>query len=176
VTFFPPHINVIFMGSPAIGKSSLSRRITKNTFNQEYDVTLGVSFNRFIYKEKEVLEFQLFDCSGNERFSALAQRLVKFMNIGVICYDITNQSSVSVMKTLWEEYRMKRGLVLCLLGLKSDLAHKRQVDTEDILTYSQNENVPFCGEVSSLSGDKVNDFIRQLGELYQKNKDYLTLT
>jgi len=49
------------------------------------------------------------------------------------------------------------------------------VDIEDIRSYTQAEQAPFFGELSSLSGENVGDFIFHLGVLYQKNKDYFIL-
>jgi len=172
--FSPVHVNVLFLGSVAIGKSSLIRRITKNIFSNDYDMTIGSTFNKLIYMldEKDVVEFQLFDCSGSERFSGLAQRLISITNMVVICYDCTSQASANSLKTIWEDLRTKKGKSVCLLGIKSDLNQKRQVNLEEMKSYAANEEVPFFGEVSCLTGENVEDFIHFLGEQYQRNKDY----
>ena len=64
-------INIITLGASGVGKTSLIKRITANTFDLDYETTIGVDFT---FKEKEYknksfksIKYLFWDTMGQEK-------------------------------------------------------------------------------------------------------------
>uniref|UniRef100_A0A6B2LMK4 Uncharacterized protein n=1 Tax=Arcella intermedia TaxID=1963864 RepID=A0A6B2LMK4_9EUKA len=158
----------MLLGAAGTGKSSLVQRITKNYFSEEYNISLGIGFNRLIYhiNENKVVEFQLYDCPGNERFSGLLHRFTKFMKIIVLCYDCSSHASFDEMKSYYVDYAKK--MLVFIVGLKSDIT-KREVDVEAVKEYADQYDIPIFGDLSCATGVRAEDFVHYLGDFYLRH-------
>lgn len=59
---------VIIVGDSAVGKSSIMLRATKNLFNQEHQLTIGVDFGGIAGKVgDEIVKMQVWDTVGHGR-------------------------------------------------------------------------------------------------------------
>eukprot|EP01126_Amoeba_proteus_P012376 TRINITY_DN1508_c0_g1_i11.p1 TRINITY_DN1508_c0_g1~~TRINITY_DN1508_c0_g1_i11.p1 ORF type:complete len:173 (-),score=32.33 TRINITY_DN1508_c0_g1_i11:154-672(-) len=71
---------------------------------------------------KTNFQFHIWDCSGEERYFALCQKLCSFCHIAVVIYDSSSVDSIATLK-LWfpELRRSKFPIVPQFLGTKMDL-------------------------------------------------------
>jgi len=70
----------------------------------------------------------------------------------------------------------KKGLVTCVIGIKSDKNQNRQISVEEIQEFSRQECVPYFGEVSALTGENIPEFISFLAGLFSQYKDSIDWT
>jgi len=115
-----------------------------------------------------LFDLTIWDCSGQDRYSGLTQKMLQFAHIVVLFYDVTSQESIVTMKQWWTEHLCtKKTLVCSIVGSKSD-EKKRQVTYEEIADYSKKEYANFFGEISAKSGGNVSELCYHVCDLYYK--------
>jgi len=55
-----------------------------------------------------LLDLTYWDCSGQDRYSGLTQKMIQFAQVVVLFYDVTNSESVATMKQWWQELCTKK--------------------------------------------------------------------
>ena len=121
-------LKIIFIGDPAVGKSSLLERISENEFKENIPTTLGVDFifKNVITNEVDI-KIQIFDTAGQERFRSLINSYYKLSDGIIMVFDITDKSSMINLVENWTKTLMlnlsEKTPKILLLGNKSDLRH-----------------------------------------------------
>ena len=156
---------VIIIGDAGVGKTSLALRYAKDTFREEYIVSLGVNF---LYKETEIeghkVRIQIWDTGGQERFSALRPKYYEGADAGVICYEITSKSTFESVKKYLEEIRRYCGdIPIALVATKIDLEDRREVSSEEGKKFASEHGLSFF-ETSAKEAINVNDVFQFLAE------------
>lgn len=69
---------VIILGDASVGKSSVLTRLTKNTFDEQMEATIGVEFGFSCMKiEDSFLKLQIWDTAGQESFRSITKIFYK---------------------------------------------------------------------------------------------------
>eukprot|EP00916_Digyalum_oweni_P021985 GHVL01036433.1.p1 GENE.GHVL01036433.1~~GHVL01036433.1.p1 ORF type:complete len:174 (+),score=21.42 GHVL01036433.1:40-561(+) len=121
---------LVFLGEPAVGKTSIIGRFMYDTFDNNYQATIGIDFlSKTMYLEDRTVRLQLWDTAGQERFRSLIPGYIRDSSVAVVVYDITSQTSFVNTNKWIDAVRAERGdnVIIALVGNKSDLADKRQV-------------------------------------------------
>ncbi|MGQ4833458.1 MAG: Rab family GTPase [Candidatus Asgardarchaeia archaeon] len=124
---------IVTIGDPAVGKTSLVLRYTKNTFSEQYIVSLGVNFlSKVIKVNGESILLQIWDTGGQERFKVLRLAYYKGADGGLIVYDVTSKETFEKVDEYYEELRSICGdIPIALVGNKVDLQDNREVSREE---------------------------------------------
>ena len=124
----------IIIGDPEVGKSSIIQRYINNEFNRNYSSTIGVEFHiPSIELNKKTYKIQIWDTGGKKENQIQAKIVCKGAICAFIVYDITNKNSFNNI-TSWVENcknNASEKMLIILIGNKSDLNDKRQVNTEE---------------------------------------------
>ncbi len=84
---------IILYGDYGVGKTSLTMRLLKNTFDDNYQSTIGASFLAWrpesIGTEINTKSFGLWDTAGQERFSNLLPMYLRNADAVLYCWDRT---------------------------------------------------------------------------------------
>ena len=63
---------IVLIGDSGVGKSNLLSRFTRNQFNMESKMTIGVEFaTRSIQTDGKTIKAQIWDTAGQEKFRAI---------------------------------------------------------------------------------------------------------
>lgn len=155
---------LVFLGEQAVGKTSIITRFMYDTFDSNYQATIGIDFlSKTMYLEDRTVRLQLWDTAGQERFRSLIPSYIRDSSAAVVVYDITNRSSF-LNTTRWiEDVRQERGndVVLALVGNKTDLADKRQVSLEEGEQKAREHGILFI-ETSAKAGYNIKALFRKL--------------
>ena len=82
------------LGDQGTGKSSLVLRCVYNTFENNYQGTIGIDFlSHVISVNQKPVRLQIWDTAGQERFRALVPSYVRDSRICLVVYDVCNQKS-----------------------------------------------------------------------------------
>lgn len=157
-------IKLVLVGDLGVGKSNLLCRYTRNEFNIESKVTVGVAFDTIhVEISQKIVKMQIWDTSGQERFDSIVNAYYRRAVGAVLCYDITKRSSFESLDTWLKEIKTHAdpGIVTILVGNKSDLVHLRAVTSEEGAEYAAQNDLLFI-ETSALTGDNVEDAFGQL--------------
>ena len=172
---------IICVGSAFVGKTSLARRFTLNTFIHSYIPTLGVSWltktitltpeqlnenlTKEIYSEPLTIRGSIWDTGGQEMFTYLRPKYYAGASCAIIVYDITNQSSFDELDVWVNEVTSKcPDIPVIICGNKFDLNEARSIDKDSILDYIRLKKFDYV-ETSALSGFNVEKLFHHASRL-----------
>ncbi|MFW9818361.1 MAG: Rab family GTPase [Candidatus Thorarchaeota archaeon] len=158
---------IVLLGDPEVGKANLSQKLCYNIFNPEETMTIGVEFHVKILEVKgKKIKMQIWDIAGEERFAFLTPTYCTGANAVLIVYDITNSKSVDKMENWIEVVRKNAGNVpIILLGNKIDLEDYREIPKKEGLNLTQEYNLSGFSEISTKTGENVENIFEDLSEL-----------
>ncbi|XP_073826843.1 RAS oncogene family member RabX6 [Musca autumnalis] len=122
-----PKQKVILCGEYGVGKSSLFRRFTNNTFitNTDRKSTLGLDHIDKDYSvDGKQIKLQLWDTGGMERVASVTSSYYKFAEGAILVFALDNAASF----------------------------HSLSQHLLDIVTYAENAKIFICGNKSDLEG------------------------
>mmetsp|Transcript_90187 Transcript_90187/g.254408 ORF Transcript_90187/g.254408 Transcript_90187/m.254408 type:complete len:210 (-) Transcript_90187:68-697(-) len=155
---------LVFLGEQAVGKTSVITRFMYDTFDNNYQATIGIDFlSKTMYLEDRTVRLQLWDTAGQERFRSLIPSYIRDSSGAIVVYDVTNRASFLNTAKWIEDVRSERGpdVVIVLVGNKIDLADRRQVSEEEGQDKAKENNVMFI-ETSAKTGNNIKALFRQL--------------
>ncbi|KAK8658387.1 hypothetical protein V6N13_036594 [Hibiscus sabdariffa] len=159
----------VMVGDPAVGKSNLLTRFTKNEFSLESKSTIGVEFaTRNVQVNDKVIKAQIWDTAGQERYRAITSAYYRGVVGALLVYDVTRSVTFENIRRWLKELKdhTDANIVIMLVGNKSDLCHLRAVSTEDGKAFAENENTYFM-ETSALESVNVEKaFVEVLTQIY----------
>ena len=69
---------LVFLGEQAVGKTSVITRFMYDTFDNNYQATIGIDFlSKTMYLEERTARLQLWDTAGQERFRSLIPSYIR---------------------------------------------------------------------------------------------------
>ena len=146
------------VGSYSVGKTSLIRRYTENTFSEDYLPTLGVDITvkRGIIIDAKPIRLVLMDTAGEEKFGSLRKTYFEGSLGCIAVYDITRPETLKNLDRWLKEYRGVAGddKRISVIGNKLDLVGQRAVPVEDGRRYGRSEGADFY-EASAKFGGKI---------------------
>ena len=159
------NIKIITEGGTAVGKSWL----IKKYLNKELTVTYGLREyfeidKKITINNREIdITLKIFDNAGNEHCFSSETLMINLSDGVLLVYDITDKNSFEVVSNFLTLIRQLKpqNFPIVLIGNKSDLESKRQIQNEIAQNFATENNIRFF-EVSSLTGENVNDAVDYL--------------
>ena len=149
---------ILLLGDSGVGKSSLLLRYTKNQFSADIRSTIGVEFGvKFLKIDNLQLKVQIWDTAGMERYRSLTSAYYKGAKGVIIVYDICRKKSFYNIDKWIDDFKSKadEDSVILVIGNKSDLEEKREVDTEEAKLKAEKNKMAFL-ETSAKNNDNVH--------------------
>jgi Ras-related protein Rab-8A len=149
---------IITLGDSQVGKTSLILRYLEDRFLTTYLSTIGFDLKHKIIKldNGDKIKLIIHDTAGQERFKSLSRNYIKKANGILVVFDVTNKQSFlnieNWIKCAKEEITKK--IPIFLVGNKSDLVDKREIQTEDGENMAEEFGVKFY-ETSCENGNNV---------------------
>ena len=102
---------VIVIGDPAVGKTSLLTRFTKNRFEESYLPTVGVNISKepIDLDEVTVVNLMLWDIAGQPQFYMLHRPYFNGADGLILTFDLTRSITFSNLNNWWN-FALKYGL------------------------------------------------------------------
>jgi len=162
---------VVLIGDSGVGKSNLLSRFTRNEFSLESKSTIGVEFaTKSIHTEGKTIKAQIWDTAGQERYRAITSAYYRGAVGALLVYDLSKKGTFENVERWLKELRdhAEAGIVVMLVGNKSDLKHLRTVQTEEAMQFAKDNNLAFI-ETSANEGSNVETaFHNILTEIYHQ--------
>ena len=158
---------ILIIGDPSVGKTSVIRRYTNGTFKEEYLATVGLDYYSKVEAiNNQTINIKLWDTAGQERYKALTQNYFRNAEGVLLTFDVTNTDSfnnlkdwIGSIKTNMESNNIF--LPLIIVGNKIDMEDAREINKEDAEKFVSDNNYKYF-ETSAKTGEGVDDAIRDL--------------
>lgn len=125
---------VLLIGDSSVGKTSVLLRYVDDTFNPEFQTTIGVDFKISTFQlNGKVIKLQLWDTAGQDRFKNIVASYYRGAHGIILTFDITNQASFQNINRWYDEAQnyLQKSVPKLLIGNKADLASQRTVRSEE---------------------------------------------
>ena len=160
-------INIISLGNTEVGKTAYIIRNTENKFRLTL-TTIGIDMRnkRMELENGQKVNVKFYDTSGQERYHSLSSNFIKKADGIILMYDITNRESFDTISRWWNNiFDLKeKDFPIILVGNKSDLEDKREVQKEEGEKMAKEYNVNFY-EASNKDGINIEESSRELIKL-----------
>jgi Ras-related protein Rab-6A len=166
-----PKYKLVFLGDQSVGKTSILTRFMYDTFDENYEPTIGIDFlSKTLYLEEKIIRLQLWDTAGHERFRALIPSYIRDCHAAVVVYDITNRQSFLNTSKWTNDVREERGknVIITLVGNKSDLEEKRQVTSQEGEAKAREYGIMFM-ETSAKQGSNIKTLFQKIATQLSAN-------
>lgn len=152
---------VEILGDCQVGKSSISKQLSKNSFSSEYTPTSGYKIYPYVIKiEDKYIKFQIWDMCGKETYRTPLFNLYRNSNLGILVYSITDCKSFKNLDNwIIEMKKSSPSTKIILLGNKCDEEEKRQVTYNEGKEICQKYNLEFFMEISAKKGFSSPNFL-----------------
>jgi small GTP-binding protein len=162
---------VVLCGNSGTGKTSIIKRISKEAFNENEKLTLGIDFIvRVFYASRHAVKLQIWDTAGQERFFCLVQNYFHGANVIVFVFDLCKRESFDAIENRWRPHaywtqdkvtgvyhnERSESCVAYLVGNKSDRTDYREVGEGEAILYAHSRGMKYF-ETSALTGLHVED-------------------
>lgn len=157
---------IVFLGNQNVGKTSIIHRFIYETFEDNYQATIGIDFmSQKMFVEDKVIILNLWDTAGQERFKSLIPSYIKDSAVAIVCYDVTNAESFQSVEKWIEDARAIRedDVLLILVGNKADMESQRQVTYDQGKEYAEKMNLLFF-ETSAKTGSNIKTMFNELAK------------
>ena len=145
---------LIVVGNQGTGKSSILNRFVNETFEENYQATIGLDFqSKNITIHDQDVRLIIYDTAGQEKFRSLIPMYIREAQIILIVYDICDKESFDAIPKWIQEINdvLNREVVFALIGNKLDIENERKVSFEEGKKLADQHNYLFQ-EVSAKTG------------------------
>ncbi|KAM7170718.1 ras-related protein Rab-44 [Macrochelys suwanniensis] len=172
----PDHLyNVLFVGDSNVGKTSFLYRLHEDSFNPSLSATVGMDYRvKNLFVDNKCFALRLWDTAGQERYHSITKQFFRKADGVVLMYDVTSEYSFADVR-YWLSCIQEGagdGIVILLLGNKTDCAAERQVSTEEGGRLAKECELLFY-ECSAASGHKVSESMTYLARSLKAHEDRL---
>ena len=169
-------IKIVLLGESAVGKTSIIQRFTNDSFDLNCLSSLSAQFNsKTVTVNGETIKFDVWDTAGQEKYRSLARIFYKDAKVIIFVYDITNLKSFQEIQNYWyneTKDSCDNDVIYALVGNKSDLYEKEEVNEIDAQKYADEINAIFK-TTSALSNVGINNLFENIAQkLLDPNYDY----
>lgn len=157
---------IIVIGDSGVGKSSLTVRLSEDTFYKDYASTIAIDFRMYCmtFLDKRI-RLQVWDTAGQERFASVSMAFYRGANAVMLCFDLTHRPSFLHLDRWLDRVKQQAlpGIPCVLIGCKLDEAKggARQVTREEAAMWAQQHHMGYI-ETSAKEKDNVTHAFQQV--------------
>ena len=161
-------VKLVLLGDSGVGKSCIVLRFVRGQFDANSKVTVGAAFlsqTVSLPDASTTVKFEIWDTAGQERYASLAPLYYRGASAAAVVYDITSPESFQRAK-FWVKELQKHaspGIVMALVGNKTDLAVDRAVSREDAAALARENNMALDVETSAKTAENIQELFLELG-------------
>ncbi|TGZ80230.1 ras-domain-containing protein [Ascodesmis nigricans] len=154
-------ISITVCGDGGTGKSSISLRLVRSKWTEEYDPTVQDSYSVTRVVDGRTYHLNLTDTAGQEEYRGLWAQQNLDSDAYLLVYDITNKDSLAALEYFNDLVEMQADTrppgavphVKIVAGNKCDLAENRQVKSAEGMAWARANG---CGFMETSARNVVN--------------------
>jgi len=166
-------INLIILGPPGVGKSSLIIRYVHQQFSDLYIPTVEAYFNKVEKVDDETYELSIVDTSGTEEWATLQYEYMSNKDAVLLAYSIERRENLEAIEKVYQELRLNnQDIPIVLVANKADL-RKRCITTAEGQALADKMKAPYF-EVSAKQNKNITElFFELIRTVAKKKKEYM---
>ena len=166
----PIKYNIILLGNPSVGKTSIFQRLSKDIYRDNHFPTIGFDISTYYFKYKnKKYELIINDTAGQERYNALTKTILRKKDGVLFIFDISNEESFESLEAWYELYKEQNEKVVGLLiGNKCDC--KPKINKEKAEKFAEEHGLKYI-ETSAKLDKNIKKAIVYLLEEIIKSKE-----
>ncbi len=168
---------ITVVGDGQVGKTSLIKRFTQSTFEQDYVKTLGAQFSKYVREiEGDETRLIFWDIAGQDDFLFLRPSFYKESSAAIIVYSLEENElgkrSFDHIINWYDSIKKFCGIIpIILFANKVDLVEEDNLDLSEVQEIVDKQGFLGYYLTSAKTGKKVNKaFNAIITELYYKSK------
>lgn len=158
MTTYDRSIKCTVLGEENVGKSSIIKRYTLNTFNNTYTPTIGVEFTQqYLNTNGYITKFSIWDTAGQMKFTSVIRAYTKYSHVYMIVFDVTSTNPISnVQKYIDMAERWgHEPFWVVLVGNKCDATDERKISYDEALKFANSNGIKYI-EVSAKNNINID--------------------
>jgi small GTP-binding protein len=167
----PKPRTIAVLGSPAVGKSSLTIQFVENHFVDSYYPTIENTFNKVIRYRGQEIAAEIIDTAGQAEHSIFNSAHAVGIHGYILVYSVTSKQSFEMVKIIREKilnYTGTESVPMVLVGNKTDLHMQRQLQPEDGKKLARQWNCAFV-EASAKHNENTTRLFELMISEIEKN-------
>ena len=156
---------IIIIGESGVGKSSLTLRITKNKYIEDYTPTIGFeNCSLYIKINQTIIKLEIWDTCGQETYRSLIKNYYRNASLVIIVYSIDDEKSFNKLNIQLNNIKSfsEGKIIIFLLGNKLDIDEdKRKITTEMGTKFYIENNLNNFFEISAKNRYNINNLFIQ---------------
>jgi len=136
---------VILVGDPAVGKTNILSRFTKDEFMEDTRSTVGVEFSTKLFEVGDHnIKVNIWDTAGQERFRSITLSYYKGSKGAIIVFDVSRRETFDHIEKWHKDIieNTEENISIVLVGNKCDL-ESREITTEEAQDKAKNLSKEF---------------------------------
>ncbi|CAD8118245.1 unnamed protein product [Paramecium sonneborni] len=158
---------IILLGDSNVGKTSILKRYSENTFSEQQAPTIGLAFYKKVVERKNIkITLEIWDTAGQEKFKKIAPIYYRNAQAVLICFDVSKKDTLEGAKKWLEEIDkyLNSDCIKFLVGNKQD-----QGEFEVDQTFLENNHMKYI-QTSAKTGYNVDKLFRRVARTLAKTK------
>lgn len=148
---------MIFLGNPAVGKTSIVNRAIYDNVESEYEPTIAVDyFTKVVQVDGKSVSLQVMDTAGQEKFNSILPSYIRNAAVVVLVFDITSKPSFDELDKWYKLARGGTDGAVIVVGNKADLELSREVNGADAFKFSSSVGADFI-ETSTVTPINITE-------------------
>ena len=172
---FDYNMRLVLLGECAVGKTAFASKLTKGYYQNRHDTTIGVEYSAKIIpiNNESTIKCQLWDTSGQKRFTPLIKTYYNNVAGVILIYDVNRRSTYEKLyfwmneleKYIYTDYPISK----IIIGNKIDLGN-RTVSKDEASQLAKDYGFMYR-EMSVKEDVNVEESLVALSEDIYKNKE-----
>ncbi|CDF40166.1 Rheb1 [Chondrus crispus] len=168
---------IAVLGARGVGKSALSIRVAQNRFEPNYMLTFQDMYQWRPVVNSVQYDVSILDTDGQDENSEFGMRYTTGVDAYVLVFSVRDESSYEVIKQVNEKLLVTLNVTervgtsevpRVLVGNQIDIAHQRQVPSQEAAKFASNEGIPYL-ETSAFTSQNVNEAFDSVLCMIQQN-------
>jgi small GTP-binding protein len=162
------NVKICLLGGSGVGKTCIINRFSNNLFDENSISTSGGSYSvKDVTVNGKTVHCDVWDTAGQEKFRSLTKHFYKDAYIVCFVYDITSRDSFDQLKGWYNDLKQngEKYTVLAVVGNKTDLYEKEEVNEEEARQYAESIGAEFQ-LVSAKTGQNVTLLFEKVVRVY----------
>ena len=143
-------IKMVTLGFSSVGKSSILRRISDDTFIEQTYNTIGTDLVQY-NDPQSMKKYQMWEISGSEAYIKLSNSVFRNTKIFMIVFDVCEEGSLDRLKYWYDQIVEKVNLDILekhtfeviLIGNKNDRKESRKIHQTAAEQYASNNGMMY---------------------------------